>query len=296
MVSTIKSMEAINEDDALTLRELIEAIWKGKALVMTVTAICGIAAALLAWVTPKQYVAYTLVSPVSGGSAGGQLGGLGALASQFGGLASMAGLSLTADTKKWESLAVLESADLTEKYIAKNNLLPVLFEEEWDQGKQGWKVQGEDMPTLWKANELFTQEVRSVVMNGKTGLVTLGIAWKDPQTAARWANGLVALTNQYMREKAITESERNIAYLKEQAAKTDVVGIRETIYKVLETEVNKSMMARGSEEYALRVIDPAQPPERPERPRPLFWIVGGLMAGMALSMAILFGRVAWRRN
>jgi len=51
------------------------------------------------------------------------------------------------------------------------------------------------------------------VTDPKTGLVTLSITWNDPNIAAKWANGLVRMANDYLRDQAIEESERNIAYL-----------------------------------------------------------------------------------
>jgi hypothetical protein len=45
-----------------------------------------------------------------------------------------------------------------------------------------------------------------------------------------WANELVRMTNDYLRDQAIQESERNIAYLNDQASKTDAVGAKQAIY------------------------------------------------------------------
>ena len=70
------------------------------------------------------------------------------------------------------------------------------------------------------------------------------------------------MANDNLRDRAIAESERNISYLNEQAAKTDVVGIRQTIYNIMETEINKAMLAKGSEEYAFKLIDPAVVPQK----------------------------------
>jgi LPS O-antigen subunit length determinant protein (WzzB/FepE family) len=98
------------------------------------------------------------------------------------------------------------------------------------------------------------------------------------------------MTNDYLREKAINESERNITYLTDQAAKTDVVGVRQAIYSILQNEINKVMLARGSDEYALKVVDPASPPERPSSPRPLLWTAAGCLGGALLAMIIAITR------
>lgn len=41
-----------------------------------------------------------------------------------------------------------------------------------------------------------------------------------------WQDDLVRITNDYLRDKAIEESERHISYLNEQAANTDIAQVR----------------------------------------------------------------------
>ena len=89
------------------------------------------------------------------------------------------------------------------------------------------------VPSLWKANAYFKKKVRTVYNDPKTGLIILTITFGDPHIAAKWANDLVKLTNAYLRDKAVAESERNIAFLNEEAAKSDVVEVREAVYKIM---------------------------------------------------------------
>lgn len=277
--------------EEIRLGELFRIIWRRKWIILSGTVVFGAAAALAAYLAPKKYEADIVLSPVSSSPGNGQLGGLSSLASQFGGIASLAGLQLGGDSRKAETLAVLQSQALTEKYIADNHLLPVLFSKLWDPVHRSWKVSDpKQTPTLWTANEFFRGKIRTVVLDPKTGLVTMSITWTDPALASEWANGLVRMTNDYLREKAINESERNITYLTDQAAKTDVVGVRQAIYSILQNEINKVMLARGSDEYALKVVDPASPPERPSSPRPLLWTAAGCLGGALLAMIIAITR------
>jgi uncharacterized protein involved in exopolysaccharide biosynthesis len=146
------------------------------------------------------------------------------------------------------------------------------------------------MPTLWKGNDYFAKNVRRVTEDTKTGLVTLTITWTQPRLAAEWANNLVEMTNNFLRDKAIQESERNIAYLTDQAGKTNVVPVRDSIYTLMESEIKKEMVARGSQEYALKVIDPAVIPERHSSPRLSVWTITGFLVGFIASSAIALMR------
>jgi uncharacterized protein involved in exopolysaccharide biosynthesis len=284
--------------DSITLKELLQQLWRRRLLVGAITLALCAAGALFGWLVPKSYKASVVVSPVSN-TPGSNLsgGGLSSLASQFGGLAALAGISLSGDSRKAESLAVLQSDDLTMRYIRENNLLPIIFSRKWDAARQRWRVlDPKDTPTLWKGNQAFRKRIRTVVTDTKTGLVTFSIEWQDPKLAAKWANDLVALTNDYLRAKAIAESERNIAYLNQEAAKSDVVGVKQAIYSILQTEINKEMLARGSEAYALRILDPATVPEEPSSAKPIVWVMAALLVSLLASLVVAFVRAAWLRG
>jgi uncharacterized protein involved in exopolysaccharide biosynthesis len=277
----------------LSLRDLVLLLWDGRWIIIVTTAVCTLASVGAAFAFKRQFTATVVLSPATNSSASA-LGGIG---SQLGGLASLAGLSLSGDQKKSESVAVLQSDALTEQYIVAQNLLPILYADKWDAQSATWKVTDKrKVPTVWKANEYFKKGIRNVATDLKTGIVTMTITWKDPKLAAQWANDLVKLTNEFLRDQAISETERNIAYLNDEASKTDVMGAKQAIYTLLQSEINRQMVARGNEAYALKVIDPAQPPEYASFPRRVIWLIGGFIGGILLSLIIVFARANWRRD
>lgn len=267
----------------ITIEVIVSRVWHRKWLVVLLALVCAAMAGIAALVFPKSYVATLVAAPASNNSSGGALGGLGAAASQFGGLASLAGISVPGDSRKYESLAVLQSEALTDRYISSHNLLPVLYADQWDMGKNAWKSNDvAKIPTLWNANRYF-KKIRSVSTDAKTGLITLTIKWRDPVLAASWANGLVALTNEYLRNKAIAESELNLAYLNAEAAKTDVFPVKQGIYTMIQGEINKTMIAKGTSEFSLKVLDPAVAPEKPSSPQFAIWVLAGFFGGAFFS-------------
>jgi capsular polysaccharide biosynthesis protein len=272
--------------DELFLRDLLAALWRRRLIVLTVGGAFMVAAGIASWLVPKKYEATLLVSPVSSSSG---LGALSSAVSQLGAVSSLAGLSLSNNGgAKAEFLATLESEALTEKYIRENGLLPQLYHGKWDSLKGGWKsTDPDDVPTIWKANQYFKDKIRTLKESPRTGLVTMTITWTDPHVAAEWANGLVKLANDYLREKAIKESERNIAYLNVQLARVSAVEVRQSISSLMESEIKKEMVARGTEEYALKVVDPAVAPEKASSPQPVLWILGAFCAGILVSAGVI---------
>jgi uncharacterized protein involved in exopolysaccharide biosynthesis len=286
--------------DQPTFKELVMVLRGRLVWIGSITLAFGIVAGVDAYFSPKWYEAAVVLSPVSnsvssgfgGGGGGSGLSGLGGLGS----LAAIAGLNIGGDSKKSESVATLVSEALTERYLQDNNLLPIIYAKKWDARRQTWKKIDKDTPTLWKTYQYFKKSLRTVETDTKTGIVSLKIRWKDPALAATWANGLADLTNKVLRDKAIRESERNIEYLSNEAAKTSIVEARQVIYSIMQGEINKAMLARGADEYAFKIIDPARTPERKTSPITTLWALVGLLAGFFLSTFAVIAHASWTRS
>jgi uncharacterized protein involved in exopolysaccharide biosynthesis len=275
------------EAGEITIETIVSRVWRRKWLVLFVALGSAAAAGITALILPKTYVATSIIAPATNNNSG-SLGGLSSIASQFGGLASLAGINVGGDTKKYESVAVLQSEALTENFISSNGLLPILYEDDWDAAKNTWRRgRSSQEPTLWQANRYF-KKLRTVSTDAKTGIITISIKWRDPKLAAAWTNGLVKLTNEYLRGKAIREADGNIAYLNEQAAKTDIVAVKQGIYSMIQGEINKAMVAQGTSEFALKVLDPAIAPEKPSSPQLAIWVLAGFFIGSFIAAMVAF--------
>jgi uncharacterized protein involved in exopolysaccharide biosynthesis len=226
-------------------------------------------------------------------------GGLAGLVGQFGGLASLAGISMGSDSRRAENVAVLMSRGFTERFIRDENLLPILFASRWDAERKAWK------PHLWKhdptmadAVRKFDSKIRSLSEDRRTGVMTLVIEWRNRETAARWANLLVARANAELRKIAVADSRRNIEYLQREAADTSVAALRQSIYRVVETEVRREMLANVRPDYAFRVLDPAAVPDEREfvRPKRALLAAGGLVFGFLVALGLAIGVALQRRE
>lgn len=213
----------------------------------------------------------------------GVMGGLGALA-------SLAGVDLGKmqdDTP--EFMAELTSRVLVEKFIADKDLLPVLFPKRWDAAAKTWRVKpGEHVPSLQDGYYMLAKGIMSVIQDKQTGLITVRVDWKDRDQAAAWANELVERVNQEARARAMRNADLSVDYLNRELEHTQAIEVRESIFQVLEQQIDKRMMAATRPDFAFKVIDPAQTPEanRFVRPIPL------LMAGIGLFCGGLLGMVA----
>lgn len=274
------------QDADINLDEIFRALARRWKFIGFITLLFAAAFTGIAFTIKPVYKAEVLMLPVTDSTGAG--GGLAALTSQYGALASMAGFSLGSKDKS-EGLATLSSRLLTETYIRDNNLLPILFEKRWDAEKQQFKpdMRGK-VPTLWDGNKKFNKRIRNIVEEKKTGLVRLSISWTDPVLAAQWANDMVKMTNQMLRQRAIDLSTRNINYLNEQLEKTSMVELRQSIFRLIEAEVKNVMVAQGNEQFAFKIVDPAVVPQEKDKPRKsLYLLIGAFLGLLSASIMVL---------
>lgn len=254
------------EPDDIDLLELWKLLWRNKRLIFLITVLfTTMSVALALWMTPI-YQSEVLLAPVTDED-GGKIS---SLASQYGGLAAMAGINLGgSSSSKEEAVALLKSRALIMKFIEEENLLPELFYKDWDSENMRWDVKSPDeIPTMWKAYKKFDQDVRSVTEDKKTGLVTLSIEWKDPNLAKKWAISLVERVNEQMRNRATEDAEKSLVYLNQELKRTSSVEVQKAIYGLIESQVKTAMMANIREEYSFKVIDPPAVPDLDDEVKP----------------------------
>jgi uncharacterized protein involved in exopolysaccharide biosynthesis len=209
------------------------------------------------------------------------MGGIGALA-------NLAGVDIgKMDDQTPEFIATLTSRVVVEQFIADNNLLPVLFADKWDAGGRRWRLKsGERPPSLQDGYFKLTKGILTVVQDKLTGLITVRVDWKDPVQAANWANQLVDRVNQEARTREMHAADLSVDYLNKELERTQTLEIRESIFSVLESQIDKRMMAATRADFAFKIIDPAQvsEPNRFVRPIPLLVAGIGLFCGGLLAM------------
>jgi uncharacterized protein involved in exopolysaccharide biosynthesis len=276
--------EAIENSEFAELRRLVYRVWQQRSLLAVAIVLCSAGFAALAFLIPRVYRATVVLVPsgVEQMSIGGSVGS-GAL----GGLAQLAGLSLgSVGNSTEEALAVLQSRQLGEQLLLENRMLPILFPEKWDKERQDWNVPMKDRPTLAIAFKYFDHKVRKISHDRRTGLVRLSIEWGDPNQAAEWANELVRRVNLEMRRRAMSNADAAVRHLESELALTGTIETRLAISRLLESQVNRRMIATVTEDYAFRVIESALPPDNRDfvRPRRALILIAGPLVGFALGV------------
>jgi uncharacterized protein involved in exopolysaccharide biosynthesis len=280
-----------SDHDDIQLLELWRIVWHGKWLIVAITAVFAALSVVVALAATEWYRSEITVAPAGQRSTSGFLGQLAGSSD----LARLAGVSVGGDDSI-EPLAILRSRQFTGAFIEEKGLLTVLFADDWDEENGRWKIEDpKDQPDIQAAVKYFNERLRTISEDERTGLVTVSVEWTDPELAAEWANSLVTRLNEHMRQRALKEAETNVAYLEEQLTNTNVATLRQTIGRLLETELQELMLARGSEEFAFRVIDAAEVQKYRSRPKRALMVILATLAGGFVSVLFIFIRHAFRK-
>jgi LPS O-antigen subunit length determinant protein (WzzB/FepE family) len=301
-----------NQDDEIDLAELWRAIWAGKFTIIIISMIFAVGSVYFALSKPNIYKASTILAPVS--SEGGA-GGLGALAGQLGGLASMAGISLGGGggDKTALALEILKSRSFIENFINKHDLLvPLMASKSWDMAtdtlildielydaaSQKWirevKTPKKQEPSPWEVYKEFSSLI-SISQDKTSSMVSIAVEFYSPEIARQWLTWLIQDINEYMREQDQIEANASIEYLTKQLANIKVSTMETVFYQLIEEQTKNMMLIMVKEEYVLKTVDPAQVPDTKDKPKRALIVVLGTMIGGIISVLIVLIRY-FRRN
>ena len=283
-------------DDEIDLFELVQNLWEDKWLISAITGFAAVTAVLVALWLPNLYQATMLLKPQNAE------GGMGGLARQYGGLASLAGISLPSgdgQSKTQLALEVLKSKKFAYKFATRHEILPALFASEswdWETGtlslnddvydpaEGGWVRKATSIRTAEPSPEevhRLWNEIVSVSQEKKSAFVTISLKHRSPVYAKHWLDLLVVDINEALRAQDLAESERAVAYLEGQLKQTNVAEIRELLAGLLRSHMESRMMATVEPNYVFTVIDPPTVPELKSEPkRALICVLGTLLGGM----------------
>ncbi|MFP3352916.1 Wzz/FepE/Etk N-terminal domain-containing protein [Pseudoalteromonas sp. SIMBA_153] len=298
------SMQNNIADDEIDLRELFTAIWQGKWIIIAITTLFAVASVFYAINQPNIYKSEALLAPAEQDKAGG----LGALAGQFGGLASLAGVNLGSGggiDKTQMALEVLKSRKFTSEFIQKHNILPDLMavkswesekntiiynQEVYNKAENKWlrKVKSpfKPKPSMQEAFKVFSQVVNADVSK-ESGMVSISIEHLSPYIAKQWVDWLVVDLNKTMKERDVVEANKSTEFLMNQLENTKIADIRAVLYKLVEEQAKIIMFANVRDEYVFKTIDPALVPEVKFKPKRAVICVIGVLLGMMLSLMVV---------
>jgi hypothetical protein len=264
--------------------------WRIGVAFMTLLALMFV---LIAVLSPRIYEAQVVAAFASPPDAKAGLTGipsLGTIGSMLSGMASD-------HDQMYERLEYLQSYDVSTGFLRHIGAAPVLFARDYDPASSTWK---ERAPTEQELFRRFTEKVRRVEIDPKTGLLHVRVRLQDRSLVAKWADQYVAYVDRLYRDRALTEAEARRRFLESELAKAQEVSLKGTLADLIKVEIHKQMMAQTGTYYAFRIVSPAYTPDENEYVSPRLVLIGAvfLVVGAFLSvlLTVLWSNLRHGRN
>lgn len=289
-------MSNMIEDDEVDLIELFATLWENKWDIIKITSAAAIMAIIGALAQPNIYVASALLAPAGQDNSSG----LSRLSSQFGGLASLAGISLPdgGSDRTGLALQVLKSRKFASEFIKRRDIKPALMAADYWDGETGELVLDDDLydvkkktwdeePTEHEVYEAYTNALQ-VTEDAKIGFVTIGFRHLSPKVAQQWTSWAVADLNDAIRAQDISEAQSSIDYLQRQIQATPLAELKQAFFELIQAQTETMMLAQVRAEYVFKTVDPAIVPEEKSEPkRAIIVVLATMLGGFAAVTFVL---------
>jgi hypothetical protein len=184
--------------------------------------------------------------------------------------------------------ARLGSRKFTMRFLDQHNIYRYFYPAQWSEERQAW-AEG-FTPDRGATFTRFRDEVRAIILNEETDIITVAMKWPQPEVARDLANLYVKSFNEYIRERTMDDVRRKQAFLEQELHRSDVLEMQQSIYRLIEAQTAMAMLASAREEYALEIIDPAALPYRSFNMSRKKKVLIGAIAGGLLAV---FAALAW---
>ena len=290
-------LQSANSNDEVNVKELLEVLWFGKWLISAFTGLAAVISVVYSLSLPNIYTASALLDPAK--SSGDALSGL---MKQYGGLASLAGVSLPGgeDGSRGQlGIQLMKSRKFIGDFIDQHGILEELMAvDSWDlesgeltfdpdiydSTSKKWvrevKPPRASKPSVQEAYKVFLK-LLDISEDNKTGYVTVSISHQSPNIAAQWVVWLVEDVNEVVKSQDVNEAEKSIEYLKQQVASTSLADLQSMFFELIQSQTETVMLAQVRPEYVFKTIDPAIVPEEKSKPsRAVICILGTILGGL----------------
>jgi hypothetical protein len=300
-------MKQNNNDNEILLTDLINYLFRKSLHIFLVVLIFGICGVIYSLLLPNKYTSEALLVSSQSGS-GSELK---SLASQYGGIAALAGINLSGgeSSRLEQSVELLKSWYFVEIVIVKYGWKPSLMaanywnaelgeleldQELFDSETMSWKgIDDKNLePSSWETFSVVEDNF-IVSFDNKTGFIQVSFEHLSPQFASEFVTVMIEELNAYFKSLDVQASRSNIEFLKEKIEKTEYKEMQNVFYKMIEDQSKTLMLATANSEYLVRSIIPAKVAEVKSSPSRIIicitiTFVGGTLAILYFLISFLY--------
>tara|TARA_A100001015_G_scaffold223673_1_gene251986 strand:+ start:260 stop:1180 length:921 start_codon:yes stop_codon:yes gene_type:complete len=295
MQSIENHKDSLITNDQINILETISILYSELRLITLITSVFVLSSIAYSLSLPNLYTSSSVLRLTEDSS-----NTMSSLTNQYGGIASMAGISLPGATndESFYIISTLKSKDFLKKILEfpeiKQKLAAV---DSYDHSTKKFKYKNtiyDDNTNKWNKNisylaihELLKGKLK-VSQDPKSKFINISFEHISPEFSYEFLSLLIEQINKITREKDAEKSINSINYLKNQLDKTDQSDIRQSINQLIEMQLKTLMLANIEKDYLFSTIDPPFIPLMKSSPsRALICILITLLGGLISILTVL---------
>ncbi len=295
------------KDDEIDLIDLFFTLWANKIKIISFSLIISLIAIIYSLSLPNIYQSNAILS--SSKTSGNNISNI---ASQYSGVASLAGISLPAgqegdDVAK--AVEIMKSLAFFSNLAEKEN---IFFEL---QASKGWNSSNNELiidpekydfkTNKWVSDQAFAQDGKpslqsahrdflynfDVSIDLKTRFVTISYRHYSPYIAKKVLDIVILEINSISRAEDIKIAEDSIKFLTDEASKTNFTEVKLGINNIIQKQIQTITLANASPDYLLEVLSEPSVPEVKFLPDRKFIVILSFIFGLLFSISfVLFNK------
>ena len=293
-----------SDDNEIDFKNLVLIFWSSKLKIFLITSFFVISSIIYSLSLPNIYQSNAVLAPTSSSNSN-----LSSLASQYSGMASLAGISIPSSSevdKVAMAIEVIKSLSFFEVFVPTYDIYFALQATKgWDSSTNSLIVNPEifnvssnkwidesnfsinGRPSMQSAHMNFLSQL-DIEIDSKTRFVTISFKHFSPFIAKEIVDLLVIEINERTKAEDISVAQNSITFLEKEAARTKFSSIISAINILIEQQLEVITFANATPEYLLKTLSPPIASERKALPqRSLIVILSFILGVMISSIYIL---------
>lgn len=278
------------ENNEINFSSLLRLCWEKKLTIFIVTAFTIIVVnAGVYFGVEKKYKAQVLLSERKDQTSTDMPSGLGTLG-------ALVGISGKDSGEADKALKIMQTRSFVERFVSKYNYLPTLVAVKgWDKTSNslvyadyynpddGWEI---PKPSIFEVQKTFLSSI-SIAQENVTDFISISFTHSSPYIAKEVLDNLVTELNTLMQEQAINNAELSVKYLEKELNKTGLLEFRKTLLTLIESELQKKMIANTYSDYVFITIDPAVVNFKHVSPQSMLFALLSVIFGFSFGVLIV---------
>ena len=296
----------------INLKALFSILWSSKMLILSISSFFAIFSVIYTLSLSNIYTSSALLKL----SQNDENSALSSIGSNFSGLASLAGVSIPTggnDQSEYAMKTLMSREfvkhissfdDISINLIAADGyddqkkvitIDPAIYDQEKNIWVRSPTKYTQVIPTYL---EIHKKYVKSVVVNKDkiSGFITISFQHYSPIFAKDFIDLIIQELNNIARERNLIESKEALQYLEEELEKVNQKDIRDSINKLIATQLQTQMFSNIKNDYLLETIDAPFIPEMKSAPSRALLCIAITFFGMLISVMTVLIRYNFKNS